>query len=82
MNGKQVKAVVDIMGVCMFTSIRSDPQCSLSIVDHVVFFSKATGIEISGDELLTVGRRIINIEKAFNIIHAGFRVIRQAWYES
>jgi aldehyde:ferredoxin oxidoreductase len=31
-----------------------------------------TGINKTGDELMTLGRRLHNVEKAFNTLHAGF----------
>ncbi|MBW2311242.1 MAG: hypothetical protein JRF35_09225 [Deltaproteobacteria bacterium] len=34
-------------------------------------FARAYG-EINGDELMVVGDRIHNVEKAFNVLHAGF----------
>jgi aldehyde:ferredoxin oxidoreductase len=30
-------------------------------------YARATGIEIDEDELLRIGRRVINVEKAFNV---------------
>ena len=35
-------------------------------------YSAATGNEIAPDELMEVGRRIHNLEKAFNVIHTGW----------
>jgi len=36
------------------------------------FYSLATGTEISENELMKIGERVHNVEKMFNVYHAGF----------
>jgi aldehyde:ferredoxin oxidoreductase len=40
--------------------------------EYADLLSAATGISFSGDDLMSLGRNIHNIEKAFNTLHAGF----------
>ncbi len=44
----------------------------LTILIFASLFVSATGVEISADDLMHIGQRISNIEKAFNTLHAGF----------
>jgi aldehyde:ferredoxin oxidoreductase len=66
-----LKSVVDTIGVCYFTS----KWCDLNFLgpeEYADLLSAATGISFSGDDLMSLGRNIHNIEKAFNTLHAGF----------
>jgi len=65
------KAVVDMMGMCYMTSEWLDHDL-LSPDDYAELFYLTTGIKTTGDELMALGRRLRNIEKAFNTLHAGF----------
>ena len=76
-NGKLVawfrkfKAGVDSTGVCYFASYwGSTEHCGPD--DLAEALSAATGRKISGEEFLKIGERIVNVEKAFNTLHAGF----------
>jgi len=65
------KAAVDALGVCYFTSWWLSPEfCGPD--DYAEAFSAVTGKETSGAQLMEMGRRIHNVEKAFNTLHAGF----------
>lgn len=65
------KALVDSAGMCYFSSWWSDSKlCSPK--DISILIEKATGINLSAEEALQIGERVLNIEKAFNTIHAGF----------
>ncbi len=65
------KAAVDTTGFCYFgTYWGSVEHCGPEDLAEAV--SAATGREISSEEFMKIGRQIINIEKAFNSIHAGF----------
>jgi aldehyde:ferredoxin oxidoreductase len=68
---ERLQAILDSLGVCMFTSTWWSPDL-LGPQEYARLYSAATGHEISGDELMTVAERIHNIEKAFNTLHAGF----------
>jgi len=68
---ERFKAVVDMMGICYFTTVWSD-QNLLGPDDLSRLFSAATGVNLNSDELMLIGQRVHNIEKAFNTLHAGF----------
>lgn len=65
------KAAVDALGMCYFGSTWTDPEL-LGPEDYASLFSSATGQSTSPEELGHIGRRIHNVEKAFNTLHAGF----------
>jgi aldehyde:ferredoxin oxidoreductase len=69
---ERYKGVVDMMGICALTSMWMD--ITLFTPDDIAaFLSDITGMEYSGMELLEAGERLQNLEKAFNILHAGFQ---------
>jgi len=61
---QQEKAIMDSTGVCVMTYLTIDDLASL--------VSAATGKELSKDDLMLIGLREHNLEKAFNTLHAGF----------
>ena len=65
------KAVVDSLGICYFTTFWRDTDL-LSPQDLSDLLYGATGRRMDEQALFVVGERIINIEKAFNTLHAGF----------
>jgi aldehyde:ferredoxin oxidoreductase len=65
------KSVIDMMGICALTSIWMDITL-YSPKDIAHFFYLLTGVEKSAQELLTAGRKIQNLERAFNLLHAGY----------
>lgn len=65
------KAVVDSLGLCYYTTFWIDLEL-LGLEEMASACRKVTGYEISGEELFQAGRRINNIEKAFNTLHGGF----------
>lgn len=68
---QRFKAIVDSLGVCYFGTTWMDLE-HLNQYDLAEALSAAIGREVSADEMLSIGERIINVEKAFNTIHAGF----------
>jgi len=68
---ERLQAVLDSLGVCLFSSNYNGPSL-LDPDDLAELYSAATGRDIDGDELMRIGERIHNIEKAFNVLHAGF----------
>lgn len=65
------KAAIDALGACYFTSWWTSPEfCGPD--EYAEALSAAGGREISREELMKVGQRIYNVEKAFNTLHAGF----------
>lgn len=68
---ESLQAIVDSLGLCLFTSTWWSPEL-LDPEDYARLYSAATGREIDGKELMLAGERIHNVEKAFNVRHAGF----------
>jgi aldehyde:ferredoxin oxidoreductase len=67
----QTKELEDLAGFCIFVGTWSGAH-ALEVSDYAELISSAMGIEVTEEELMMVGRRGINLEKAFNTIHAGF----------
>jgi aldehyde:ferredoxin oxidoreductase len=65
------KAVVDALGICYYTTWWAD-HSFLGPDELAEMTSEATGSTISATDLLLIGQRIVNVEKAFNTIHARF----------
>jgi aldehyde:ferredoxin oxidoreductase len=72
---EQFKAILDMTGTCLYnngllsweTEIKSEAAGYLTDLT-----SKLTGLELTPDRFMEIGRRVHNIEKAFNVIHGGF----------
>ncbi|MBW2370036.1 MAG: hypothetical protein JRH15_19360, partial [Deltaproteobacteria bacterium] len=65
------KAAVDSTGICYFASYwGSIEHCGPD--DLAGALSTVMDRKMSGEDFLEIGERIINIEKAFNTLHAGF----------
>jgi aldehyde:ferredoxin oxidoreductase len=69
---EKFKAVIDMLGICYFTSMWGYPDL-LELDHYVALFQQATGKNLGGDELMRIGQQVHNVEKAFNTLHAGFR---------
>lgn len=65
------KAVVDMLGVCYFTSWWQDLD-SLGPEDYALLYNRATGEKKSAEDLLRGGEQVVNVEKAFNVLHCRF----------
>jgi aldehyde:ferredoxin oxidoreductase len=68
-----LKSLVDTVGLCYFTSKWVDLKF-LGPEEYAALLNAATGIPSSGDSLMLLGRKVHNVEKAFNTLHAGFGV--------
>jgi len=68
---EKYKAVIDMMGICALTSMWMDFNL-YQLQEIAEFYRLVTGKEDSVDELLNVGLRVQNLERVFNLIHAGF----------
>jgi aldehyde:ferredoxin oxidoreductase len=65
------KAIVDSVGICYFDA--GWYEVALSDTWHFVELFKAlTGDNISKEKFWDIGIKIVNFEKAFNTVHAGF----------
>jgi aldehyde:ferredoxin oxidoreductase len=65
------KALVDALGVCYFAVSWVAPDL-LWPEDLAVLLSAATGRDQSAEELMAIGRKIVELRKAFNTLHRGF----------
>jgi aldehyde:ferredoxin oxidoreductase len=66
------KAAVDSTGICYFATYwGSIEHCGPQ--DLAEALSAVMGRDMSSEAFLRAGERIVNIEKAFNTLHAGFR---------
>lgn len=68
---ERLQAICDCLGICLLCSYWGGPD-QLGPDDFASLYSAATGQELSASELLSTGERIHNVEKAFNVLHAGF----------
>lgn len=64
----QAKEIEDMIGICAFVGTWSGIH-ALEVQDYIELISSAMGIDLSEEELMTIARRGINLEKAFNTIH-------------
>ncbi|MHA1769589.1 MAG: aldehyde ferredoxin oxidoreductase family protein [Candidatus Thorarchaeota archaeon] len=58
---QDVSAAMDSMVVCRFTNF------AWTVDDYADMLAACTGFELSGKELLTIGERIYNLERMFNV---------------
>ena len=65
------KALVDSLGMCYFTSGWYEVALA-DINSFVETYNTLLGRKITADELWSRSRYIVNLEKAFNTVHAGF----------
>jgi len=65
------KAIVDSIGICYFDT--GWYEVALADIGFFVdLYNALTGKSITKEEMWKIGKRIINLEKAFNTVHAGF----------
>jgi aldehyde:ferredoxin oxidoreductase len=58
-------AATDALGLCTFVTLSRGYLIDPKMMTE--FYAHATGIEISEEELLKIGHRIVTLEKAFNV---------------
>jgi len=58
-------------GFCVFLGTWSGAH-ALEVSDYAELISSALGVELREEELMKMARRGVNLEKAFNTLHAGF----------
>lgn len=63
--GEHFCAVVDSLGLCKF----STAQTYVVMADEIAAGLSALGIPLSGQDLLSAGERIVNLERLYNIRH-------------
>ena len=67
----QAKEIEDMAGFCIFVGTWSGAH-ALEVSDYAELISSALGIDLTEEKLMKIGRRGVNLEKAFNTLHAGF----------
>jgi len=67
----QTKEIEDMAGLCIYVGTWSGAH-ALEVSDYAELIPSAMGISLTEEELMIIGRRGANLEKAFNTIHAGF----------
>jgi aldehyde:ferredoxin oxidoreductase len=65
------KAVIDMLGICYFTSAWLDAGTLLP-EDYAALLAAGSGRDYTADELMAMGHRLHSVEKAFNTLHTGF----------
>lgn len=68
---EKYKLIADMAGLCTSTTYWLDTTL-IGPEDFAELINAATGWEFSGEDLLSLGEKVYNIEKAFNTIHAQF----------
>lgn len=68
---EKLKMLVDMLGLCYFVSIWFGPP-ALAAEEFSQLYSKATGDNKSAETLMNIAEKAINIQKAFNTLHANF----------
>jgi len=69
---ERFKAVVDSLGLCYFATVWSDPDL-IGPDDLVDLIRLEIGLDFDVGEVMALGETIVNVEKAFNTLHAGFK---------
>ena len=65
------KALTDALGICYFSTYWGSTE-KLGPEDYAKLFKAVTGVELSAEELMRIGWRIHEVEKAFNTLHVRF----------
>lgn len=68
---ERLKGVVDSLNICLHMT-NWESLDLLDSRDLTKLYTEATGKKISSNEMMVIGERIHNIEKAFNVLHTGF----------
>lgn len=68
---EKYKGVIDMLGICALMSMWQDVTL-FTPGDIAGLLNALTGQSYSPEELLTAGERLQNIERSFNVLHAGF----------
>ncbi len=68
---EKYKGVIDMLGICTLMTMWSDLNL-FTPTDIAGLLDALTGQSYSPEELLTAGERLQNMERSFNLLHAGF----------
>ena len=70
---ERLQALADSLGLCTFATILwAPPPEAMDQRDMARFLSACTGMDINQEELMLIGERIHNLEKAFNVLHTNW----------
>lgn len=69
---ERYKQMLDSIGLCYFTGPIIETEDRVGLIEIAEMLSAALGKEFSIEELLEYGKRAHNVQKVFNILHAGF----------
>jgi aldehyde:ferredoxin oxidoreductase len=69
---QDMTTIPDLFGVCKIFYILSAAYSEFTPDDFARIYSAATGIGLSGEELLKASERVYNLEQAFNVRVGGF----------
>lgn len=67
----QAKEIEDMIGVCVYMGSILGAH-ALEPSDYTELVNSSMGIDVAEEELMWMGRRSYNLEKAFNTIHSNF----------
>ena len=72
---EQFKAILDMTGMCLYNNgiLSWETEITGDAARHLAeLTSAATGMELTVEGFMGIGRRVHNLEKAFNTLHGGF----------
>jgi len=69
---QDMTTIPDLFGVCKIFYVLSAAYTEFTPDDFARMYTMATGIELSGEELLKASERVYNIEQALNVKVGGF----------
>ena len=69
---ERYKAIIDIMGICALSTMWNDVKL-FQPQDISEFYYLTSGEIVSEEKLFITGEKVHNIEKVFNVTHAGFK---------
>jgi len=72
---EQFKAILDMTGMCLYNNglLSWETEITGDSARHLAeLTSAAIGMELTVEGFMGIGRRVHNIEKAFNTLHGGF----------
>jgi aldehyde:ferredoxin oxidoreductase len=69
---QDMTTIPDMFGICKIFYVLSAVYTHYTQDDFARIFFSATGIQMSGDDLMQASERVYNIEQAFNVRQGGF----------
>jgi aldehyde:ferredoxin oxidoreductase len=69
---QDMTTIPDMFGICKIFYVLSAVYTHYTQDDFARIFFSATGIQMSGDDLMQASERVYNVEQAFNVRQGGF----------